>query len=81
MDGTISIRTRVASMAMAVASPRPKSLTTRLSSSTKLPNTTTMMAAAAVITRAVAARPSATELTASPVRSYSSFMRDSRNTS
>ena len=28
----------------------------------KLPNTTTMMAAAAVITRAVAARPSATEV-------------------
>ena len=77
----MSIRTRVASMAIAVARPRPKSRMIRLSSSTKLPKTTTMMAAAAVITRAVAARPSATELTGSPVRSYSSFMRDSRNTS
>jgi predicted ATPase/DNA-binding CsgD family transcriptional regulator len=36
------------------------------------PKTTTMIAAAAVITRAVEARPSATEVTASPVRSYSS---------
>ena len=77
----MSIRTSVASMAMAVARPRPNSLTTRSSSSTKLPKTTTMIAAAAVMTRAVAARPSATELTGSPVRSYSSFMRDSRKTS
>ena len=42
---------------------------------------TNMIAAAAVITRAVAARPSATATALSPVRSYSSRMRESRNTS
>ena len=47
----------------------------------KLPNTTTMMAAAAVMTRAVEARPSATEVRLSPVRSHSSRMRERRNTS
>jgi hypothetical protein len=40
-----------------------------------------MIAAAAVITRAVAASPSATAVALSPVRSYSSLIRDSRNTS
>ena len=53
----------------------------RLSSNTKLAKTTTMIAAAAVMTRAVEASPSATEPTASPVRSYSSRTRESRNTS
>ena len=48
---------------------------------TKLPKTTTMIAAAALMTLAVRAKPSATELVASPVRSNSSFMRDSRKTS
>ena len=43
--------------------------------------TTTMIAAAAVITRAVEARPSATEVVASPVRRYSSRMRESMKTS
>ena len=40
-----------------------------------------MMAAAAVITFAVAARPLATDSTASLVWTYSSRTRDSRNTS
>ena len=40
-----------------------------------------MIAAAAVMTRAVAARPSATEVALSPVRSHSSRTRDSRKTS
>ena len=47
----------------------------------KLPNTMTMMSAAAVMTRAVALRPSATARPLSPVRSYSSLMRESRKTS
>ena len=42
------------------ARPRPKSLMDRSLPRPKLTNTQTMMAAAAVITRAVAARPSAT---------------------
>ena len=54
---------------------------TRLGSSMKLPKTNTMMAAAAVMTRAVAARPSATDVWRSPVRSYSSLMRERRKTS
>ena len=58
--GTSTIRTTVASMAIATASPIPKRLTTRWSLSTKVRKTTTMIAAAAVITRAVFARPSAT---------------------
>ena len=41
----------------------------RTSDSTKLPNTNTMMAAAAVMTRAVEARPSATAWPLSWVRS------------
>lgn len=79
--GTISMRIKVASSSTATARPRPNILRTRSSSRTNEPNTTTMMAAAAVITRAVAARPSATDSTASLVRAYSSRTRDSRNTS
>ena len=48
---------------------------------TKDPKTQTMMAAAAVMTRAVLARPSATDVAFTPVRSHSSRIRDSRNTS
>jgi hypothetical protein len=44
------------------------------------PKTQTMMAAAAVMTRPVAAIPSATAPLASPVRHHSSWIRDSRNT-
>jgi hypothetical protein len=53
----------------------------RTSPSTKLANTVIMISAAAVITRAVAARPSATASALSPERSYSSRIRESRNTS
>ncbi len=81
MAGTRSMRTNVASRNTASASPVPKSLMMRRSSKRKLPNTTTMIAAAAEMTRAVEARPSATEFTASPVRSNSSFTRLSRKTS
>ncbi len=48
---------------------------------TNEPKTQNMIAAAAVITRAVWARPSATAVALSPVRSHSSRMRESRNTS
>ena len=47
----------------------------------KLPKTNTMMAAAAEITRAVVARPLATDRWLSPVRLYSSLIRERRNTS
>ena len=81
MAGTSTIRTRVASISTAMASPRPMSLMARASATTKLPNTHTMMAAAAVMTRAVEDRPSTTALLLSPVRSYSSFTDESRKTS
>jgi hypothetical protein len=47
----------------------------------KLANTHTMIAAAAVITRAVLERPSKTAAWLSRVSSYRSFTADSRNTS
>ncbi len=79
--GTSTMRTSVASMSTATARPRPMSLMARSSATTKLPNTHTMMAAAAVITRAVDASPSTTARLLSPERSYSSLIEDSRNTS
>ena len=79
--GTSTIRTIVASMKMAVASPRPISLSTRRSPRTNDMNTAIMIAAAAVMTRAVEARPSATAVALSPLTRYSSRIRDSRNTS
>ncbi len=75
------MRTIVASRSTAVARPRPNSLITRSDSKMKLPKTNTMISAAAVMTRAVAARPSATDVWLSPVRSHSSLTRESRNTS
>ena len=59
----------VASRKTPTARPTPNSLMMRSFSSRKLPNTNTMMAAAAVMTRAVVARPSATDVWLSPVRS------------
>ncbi|MCI3950045.1 MAG: hypothetical protein K0R11_1979 [Acidimicrobiales bacterium] len=79
--GTSSNRTIVASRRMAVARPVPISFRTRSFSSRKLPKTTTMIAAAAVMTFAVAARPSATDVRLSPVRCHSSRTRDRRKTS
>jgi hypothetical protein len=71
----------VASSRMAVARPVPMSFTVRSFSRMNVPKTNTMIAAAAVMTLAVAARPSATEVRLSPVRCHSSRTRDSRNTS
>ena len=71
----------VASSSTAPARPMPKSLMTRSFSSRKAPKTKTMMRAAAVITRAVAARPSATDSRLSPDCFHASRMRERRKTS
>ncbi len=69
-------------MRIAAASPSPKTFSTWSGSpKTNDPNTQIMMAAAAVITRAVLARPSATAEELSPVMRHSSRMRESRKTS
>ena len=84
--GTSTMRTIVASMSTAIAKPRPNIFSDRSSPRTKAPNTQNMMSAAAVMTLAVIASPSATAVPLSgvprrTVRSYSSLMRESRNTS
>ena len=79
--GTNSMRTMVASTSTALARPTPNSLTRRSVSPMKLPKTTTMIAAAAVMTLAVKARPSATEPLLSPVRTNSSRILERRKTS
>ena len=58
--GTSTMRTMVASTKIAVAMPIPISLRNTWSPGTKARKTAIMIAAAAVMTRAVAARPSAT---------------------
>ena len=58
--GTSTMRTMVASISTAIARPRPNSLSWRSSPRAKAANTQNMISAAAVMTRAVAARPSAT---------------------
>ena len=60
--GTSTIRTIVASTRIAVAMPMPISFRNTSGLSAKAPKTATMIAAAAVITRAVRARPSVTAL-------------------
>jgi hypothetical protein len=80
--GSSTMGTRVESMRIATASPRPK--TFRMwsgSSTTTEPNTKIMMVAAAVITRPLRARPSATANELSPVSRQRSAIWDSRNTS
>jgi hypothetical protein len=82
IEGTSTIRTRVTSSSTATAKPRPNTL--RMCSGsliTNEPKTQNMIAAAAVMTRPVTARPSATDVEFSPVRSHSSRMRDSKKTS
>ena len=82
IDGTSTMRTSVTSISTATARPRPK--TFRMCSGSLMTNeakTQNMMAAAAVMIRPVTARPSATAAEFSPVRSHSSRMRESRNTS
>ena len=55
--GTSTMRTMVASTRIAVASPRPITLRNTSSPSTKARNTEIMIAAAAVMTRAVCGQP------------------------
>ena len=81
IDGTSTIRTIVASTRIEVARPIPMSLRITSSASANELKTAIMIAAAAVMTRAVVARPSDTARELSPWRRYSSRMRDSRNTS
>ena len=79
--GTRIRRMMVASMTTAAAMPMPMIFRKIWSSRMNAPNTAVMISAAAVITLAVAARPSATAVALSPVRRYSSRTRESRNTS
>src|SRR5919204_503855 len=79
--GTSTMRTTVASTRIAVAIPIPSSLRKISPLVTKARKTTTMIAAAAVMTRAVLARPSETARAVSRCPRYSSRTRESRNTS
>ena len=79
--GTSTMRTTVASTRIAVARPTPMSLRKTSSPRAKARKTATMMAAAAVMTRAVCGQPVGHRAALSPVRRYSSRMRESRNTS
>ena len=74
--GTSSMRTMVASSSTAHGEADAEQLDRRgRPRAGSCRRRTTMIAAAAVMTRAVVARPSATALALSPVRSYSSLMR------
>ena len=68
-------------MRTATPRPRPNIFVSTASPSTKAKKTVTMTAALAVMTRADLASPSATARALSPVRSYSSLIRERRNTS
>jgi hypothetical protein len=81
VDGTSTIRTIVASTSTAVARPSPIIFVAGSSSSTNPMKTQIMMSAAEVMTRAVDAMPRMTAAPLSPVRTYSSRTRESRNTS
>ena len=61
--------------------PKPISFTVGLGFDTKDMNTTIMISAAVVMTRAVLATPSTTAVRGSPVRVHSSFIRLMRKTS
>lgn len=81
VDGTSTIRTKVASRKTAVARPTPNIFSMTSALLTKATKMLIMMRAAEVITRAVDRRPSTTLVWLSPVRTYSSLIRLSRNTS
>ena len=71
----------VASSRTATARPRPNILISVLSPATKLANTANMIAAAAVMTRALAVRPCTMAFVLSPSMSHASRTRDRMNTS
>ena len=79
--GTSTIRTILASMSTAAAMPIASIFTVGSGSSTKLVNTTTMIAAAVVMTRAVLPIPMATLRWESLVCIQASCTRESRKTS
>src|SRR5437879_5429440 len=79
--GTTSARTRVASRSTAMVSPMPTDLMITTSASANAMNTPTMIAAAPVMSLPLRSRPIATAPTLSPVRRYSSWIRERRNTS
>ena len=81
MAGTRIIRTSEASISTATAMPTASIFTAGWSFRMKLAKTTTMMAAAVVMTRAVLPMPIATLRCGSLVASQASWTRDSRNTS
>lgn len=79
--GTSRPRISVASITIASARPMPNILMNVTPLSPNEANVTASSAAAAVTMRPVRSRPVATAWVLSTVRSYSSLMRDSRNTS
>ena len=79
--GTSVARITNASISTASARPTPNSLMNDTPDVEKAMNTTLMRTAAAVTMRPVRSRPMATDDVLSCVRSCSSLMRDSRNTS
>ena len=79
--GTSAPRISVASMITASAIPMPNILMNVIPDVANAMNTIARSAAAAVTMRPVRSSPMATELVLSPLRSYSSLIRESRNTS
>ena len=71
----------VASSATAIAMPMPSALIRTMSANANDPATSTTISAADVTIRPLRSIPPATASTLSPVRSQTSFIRDSRNTS
>lgn len=79
--GTTSMRMTVASSRTATARPSPNILISALSPATKLANTANMIAAAAVMTRALADSPWTMADSLSWSTIHASRMRDRMNTS
>ena len=81
IDGTMRMRTMVASTAIAIASPTPMALMITTLARANARKTATMIAAAPVISLPLFSRPIATAAWLSPVRLYSSWMRLINSTS
>src|SRR5919201_1802354 len=79
--GTTSARMSVASSATATVRPSPTDLMITTSASANATKTPTMIAAAPVMRRPLRSSPLATAAVLSPVRRYSSWMRESSSTS
>ena len=79
--GTNSARTTVASTTTATIIPTPVSLTNVIPDVENAATTTSSSSAALVMMPPVRCSPAATAAVLSPVRSYCSRIRDSRNTS